>query len=363
MKKEFSIYLDALRFVSSALVLLQHASDPRFNRARLPLSNLGHYAIVVFLVLSGYVIAFVTDTKERTAAAYLSSRASRIYSVALPVVLLTPLLDLAGESLAPALYAGNTTHSMPLLRAATSLTFLNEVWTVSITSFSNVPYWSLCYEVWYYVAFAAFTYLRGRARVAALAAIALLLGPQIVLLSPVWITGVALYRWRSPARWPPALGWALAVVSLWLLAAFVYLDTKERVMDELTKLLAARPHDVLSFSECFPADYALALILAMNFLGVRQIAPALRGLLLPLEGPVRWAAGFSFSLYLLHQPLLLFWAAVLRRPPGPLYQASIVACTLATIYPFSLWTEARRGWMRDRLRALLAAAHDVRPGS
>ncbi len=39
---------------------------------------------------------------------------------------------------------------------------LNEVWFISITSFSNVPYWSICYEMWYYVGFALIVFLPGR---------------------------------------------------------------------------------------------------------------------------------------------------------------------------------------------------------
>ena len=48
------------------------------------------------------------------------------------------------------------------MRGAASLLLLNEVWFVSITSFSNVPYWSICYEMWYYVAFGLVMFLPRR---------------------------------------------------------------------------------------------------------------------------------------------------------------------------------------------------------
>jgi peptidoglycan/LPS O-acetylase OafA/YrhL len=64
-------------------------------------------------------------------------------------------------------------------------------------SFSNVPYWSLCYEFWYYVLFAVLTFTRGRKRLLWCCAVALLIGPKILLLAPVWATGVLLQRWTA----------------------------------------------------------------------------------------------------------------------------------------------------------------------
>jgi hypothetical protein len=48
--------------------------------------------VVIFFVLSGYVVAFVADTRERTWRAFWVSRFARVYSVALPAPLLTHLL-------------------------------------------------------------------------------------------------------------------------------------------------------------------------------------------------------------------------------------------------------------------------------
>ena len=151
MAPAFSIYLDLVRFVAACLVVVYHSNSRLIVEAPLPFSQYGHSAVIIFFVLSGYVIAFTTATKERNAKVYWASRLSRVLSLALPAVLLTPLLDLIGESLAPALYAGNTTHGLAWLRVMSSLLFLNEIWSVSIMSFSNIAYWSLNYEVWYYV--------------------------------------------------------------------------------------------------------------------------------------------------------------------------------------------------------------------
>src|SRR5579864_6899404 len=84
----FSLYLDLVR-VSAALVVLYSHTNARLLTTRvLPGELLGHSAVVVFFVLSGFVIAYITDTKEKTPADYAASRLARIYSVAVPALLL-----------------------------------------------------------------------------------------------------------------------------------------------------------------------------------------------------------------------------------------------------------------------------------
>ena len=83
-----------------------------------------------------------TNCVEFLLCSYAASRISRIYSVALPAVLLTVALDAVGRQLYPAPYGYPFDNF--LLRGAASLLMLNEVWFVSITSFSNIPYWSIC---------------------------------------------------------------------------------------------------------------------------------------------------------------------------------------------------------------------------
>lgn len=113
MSRAFSIYLDLLRFLAACLVVIYHSSSRPIVAKMLPLSSYGHTAVIVFFVLSGYVIAYATDTKERSAGSYWAS--SRVWSLAVPAILLTPVLGLMGEALAPGLYAGNTTHDHALI--------------------------------------------------------------------------------------------------------------------------------------------------------------------------------------------------------------------------------------------------------
>ena len=163
MNKATSIYLDLVRFGAAFLVFIGHANDERLTNGSLSLlSGFGHDAVIVFFVLSGYVIAYVSDTKEHGVTDYTISRLARLYSVALPALALTIIFDCIGQHIDGSLYSGPHINDNPLLRFVTSIFFLNEIWFAHIRAFSDGPYWSLGYEFWYYVLFAAIFYFEGK---------------------------------------------------------------------------------------------------------------------------------------------------------------------------------------------------------
>lgn len=70
MTRGFSIYLDALRLSAALLVLVSHIAYSRFSNGDLGWMralNLGSDAVILFFVLSGFVIAFTTAAKQRGA--------------------------------------------------------------------------------------------------------------------------------------------------------------------------------------------------------------------------------------------------------------------------------------------------------
>lgn len=358
MKKEFSIYLDLVRFMASVLVVIYHSNLRAVITEKLPFSNHGHAAVIVFFVLSGYVISYIHSTREATAVEYWSSRLSRFYSLAIPVVLLTPLLDLAGEAMAPQFYVGTTTHTLAGLRIVSSLLYLNEIWNVSIMSFSNVPYWSLCYEMWYYVLFAIVAFTRGTARIALMAATILLLGPKILILAPLWMLGVVLHRYRPLEHLAKWQYWLLFLGSWPLYIAFQHYDMTEYGSQLLLRLVGEKWHHQATFSKFFIMDYPLALIIAANFVGFRGIAQFFSAPLLAFEKPIRWLSCYTFSLYIVHQPLLQFFAAVFNGDPaGKLFYAEVIGATVLTIGVLGALTEHQRhhlrGWLRRALTRMM----------
>jgi len=103
LKDHLSIYLDAIRFMTALTVFVGHYSLLHLSGGLLwQIQPYADEAVVVFFVLSGFVIAHATHGRRTSAADYCIGRAARIYSVVLPALLLTAVLDFVGNRLFPA---------------------------------------------------------------------------------------------------------------------------------------------------------------------------------------------------------------------------------------------------------------------
>ncbi len=270
MSRAFSLYLDAIRFLAALLVLFYHANW--IYRPGILFTSLGHEAVVIFFVLSGFVIAYVADTREQDFRGFMVARGARIYSVAIPAIILTAVLDAAGFHIDESVYPeGYRAWDWPLIRVITSSFFLNEIWTLGIQLFTNVPYWSLNYEVWYYVLFGILFFAEGRRRWPVFLILCLILGPKIVLLMPVWWMGVWIYRSHYLARIPVPLAWLCFAISLAGGYWYVHVNMGQLGWDYLQQLLGDELHRQLSFSRQFISDYYLGLILSLHFIGLRVL--------------------------------------------------------------------------------------------
>ena len=79
MTNALSLYLDALRFSAAFTVFLSHYAVVRYSGGLFwQMMPYGRTAVLVFFVLSGFVIAWVTETRERTLQEYTLSRIARL---------------------------------------------------------------------------------------------------------------------------------------------------------------------------------------------------------------------------------------------------------------------------------------------
>src|SRR5438105_10787083 len=146
MTNALSLYLDMLRFGAAFTVFVSHYADGRFSGGLFwQMQPYGHTAVLVFFVLSGFVIAWVSETRERTLEEYGLSRVARLYSVIIPAFVLTAALDSIGKAIDPRLYGPEWGHNVahPVTDYALSAVFLGESWTIRVLPGSDVPYWSL----------------------------------------------------------------------------------------------------------------------------------------------------------------------------------------------------------------------------
>ena len=349
LPRPFSIYLDLVRFLAACLVYVYHSNQRWLVEPTLPLAHQGHNAVIVFFVLSGYVIGYVTDQPGCTPRRYAADRLARIYSVALPAVLLTFALDAAGGWLRPELYAEAWVNHAPLwLQLPRNLLFLNQQWGTNLYPGSNVPYWSMGYEVWYYFAFAMLAFPpRGWSVVAAIAVLAFI-GPRVAALFPIWLLGVGCYRLsREPFRLPPAPGRALFLAAPVLLA-----------LAELWHTPSAVPIPVQSWRD-LGWTALIGVFMAAHLAGAASMAPVLERWLQPWARTIRFLAQRSFALYLFQLPVLQFMLCLMPWPATSGFsRIGITVGTLATVLLLAELTERRRSgwrWMFDRLLRLGSA--------
>ena len=335
-------------------------------------TGLGHEAVMVFFVLSGYFIsAAVLRALEQGKWGwgwYLSRRMTRLYVVLIPALLIGLALDRAGIALfgLDGPYGAGAAYrhiilapvgerlGLPILLG--NAAYLQEI--VTPTFGSNGPLWSLSYEFWYYMMFPCLALaLLGRIaaprRIAfALAplAIAYFVGPLIAAYFLIWLFGLAVFVMPPAGRGglPPTVWWAAVAAA---------------AAAALAALALSRSGGLGLIGSDFVVALAFAtLIYMLTQAPVRAAEPA--------EGRTgfgrlaHFLAGFSYTLYLIHLPILVFLTAWHVARGGAWWQpdathlaygAGVAAFTLLCAAAFAHFTEARMG----RIRAFLFARADA----
>jgi peptidoglycan/LPS O-acetylase OafA/YrhL len=369
-----SVHLDALRGFAAFCVVLNHLRDALFvdydaiarhnpfTAAAYLASGLGRQSVMVFFVLSGYLVGGSVLRSVRKGSwswrAYLLARLSRLYVVLLPALLLGGALDWLGMHMPGTedVYSGNSgMHALAFnvhrvltwqMLAANAL-FLPTIRLPGGTPFLVLPFgsnralWSLSYEFSYYLAFPFLVFLLARGqswRMRILSCLGLLIlgwlaGMNIVLLGLTWLMGALidiLPPFPARGRWARGLAIVLALVLLG--AGLVE-----------SKLLGS-----------IPSDLVLGLaVTALIWVTLHCATAPLPAFYVHLA---RRAAHTSYTLYLVHLPLLIFLKAWLHLPRAyPGWHAYLVAAAvLAAIVlyaqllyeAFEKNTDRVRRWIR-----------------
>jgi peptidoglycan/LPS O-acetylase OafA/YrhL len=361
MSLSFSLYLDAVRLFAALVVLFSHFSYTRFSYGDFTIVrqlNLGSDAVVLFFVLSGLVISYTVDAKDRTAGAYFWNRLTRLYSVALPAIVLTFVFDWAGQQLRPAAYDGWWyNHEDAGKQIVQALTFSNEWGLHGSRIGTNGPYWSLSYEFAYYLIYGAAVFMKGFSRLAALLLLTAACGPAVLLLLPVWLMGAGAYRWlRSGKSIPVALAWMMTLVPVVLYPVLLWVGVAPHLLAATKDILGAGIVETfLRFSDEFLWNMLLGLMAFLHLTGVAALC-RLRaqerqdGAVARL---VRSGAAGSFSLYLLHYPALqLVDAALPAGWPKAVHHLVLLGAVLGICYAVASITERRLRPMRAALHPL-----------
>ncbi|MDR7102051.1 acyltransferase [Croceicoccus sp. BE223] len=352
-------WIDAMRIVAAFAVMVGHlrdmlwqdyAGDWRWAVAYAG-TGLGHQAVIVFFVISGY---WITASVMRRIDApsfwplYMIDRVTRLQVVLVAALALTFVVDKAGLTwVGGPLYEGTSgAHSVKdgiaqdlgLSSLVGNLAFGQGLFAPTFGS--NAPLWSLAYEFWFYVCFPALFLLFARRRVTwALASVVVMaLWPEVAFGFACWLAGAAVW-WvvdsgrAGRARWP-------LLESIGASGAFL-----------VTAVLASQWGGAAS-------DLVLAGMFALLLLALFRSSARLPSAPLFLQ---RWGQTGSYSLYALHYPLALLLAAMTlntltagaRMSPGPLALAVLLVLVLVVFcagLAFAALIEVRTPAVRRALR-------------
>lgn len=362
------VYFDIWRALSSQAVLVGHAlniflpayfmsqrADGTFEASR-PVLYVQNLGVVIFFALSGYLVTRAAsrrwDEPGYGMRMFIIDRASRIFVPFLPAVALIWAFDSA------LLGAGswNAFTDLPLdawtfvtnclmlfnnpaLSIAAKLSGVPALYTVPIGSAD--PFWTVVLEWWIYVAFGLLALVIGRAgRTHPLAWPVLLfaLAPPFVMLASG--SGLVL-------AWPVGMAFALAeermrAASHRPLAVIVALATAFALLR-----MARNGWQVY--------DPSVVLAISVALVGGSFLARQPGRLQSAVARALSFPSDFSYSLYLVHFPVLIYLEAGLPRTLGPATSIAI-AFVVANLVAAAFWYLFERHYLAVRAWALRSFA-------
>lgn len=316
-------------------------------------TGFGHQAVLAFFVISGWLVGGSLLDKwqqPQVFSHYAIDRATRLWTVLIPVFLLTLLLALAKGRLVPASIDVSSRDEFSALTFGANLVGLQ---MVALPNFGgNFALWSLANETWYYLLFPLLVLMcrTGRQQVRTLCALvlallAITLPPVMLLYFSIWLLGAAGSRIQincgTTAR-------AILIAVTVITACYFRL---------------AGLTDDVSFAAFLP-DLTISLLFTAVLCSLRQSAPPSRPAVLRLAASGRYLAEFSFTLYVIHVPLIHLLQYVAQRmlglqtlsPHDPWHLAlygGMLSILVAGAYLFYLLFEARtpvvRKWAKRKL--------------
>lgn len=317
------------------------------------MTGFGHQAVLLFFVISGWLVGGSLLDKWRQPMAlsnYAIDRASRLWTVMIPVFLLTLALaigrdDIGGYGID---YSSTNEYS-----ATSFIGNLLGLQLISVPTFGgNFALWSLSNETWYYILFPCLLIVSRAGtrslRLACALAVLLCIAALPVALSIyflIWLLGAACSRVRINCSRLTRI----AVIALGLCASVYFRLTGFN--DDL--VLAS-----------FGSDLVLSVLFLLVLCSLHDVPAPTRLSRVRIFAIGRYLAEFSFTLYVIHVPLIFAlrdWGgsmfATTTLSPSSVGHFAIYLGVLCTLI-FSAWvfyllfeshTNQVRHWLKRKL--------------
>jgi peptidoglycan/LPS O-acetylase OafA/YrhL len=334
MRGLISIYLDLFRFFAALGVFLWHEELYNNGSRILPHIFFSHKLVIIFFVISGYVIASSAERPDRTLVNYSADRLARLSSVVIPALLLTYGLDAVGSRVSPELYS-TLNPQWQSIRLLVNFFYCQQIWFLCVNPSSNAPFWSLGYEFWYYVLFGTWVFVKAKwTKALLLLAVSLFVGPKILLLLPAWVVGAVAFHFSKICRCSYLSSWMFFVATgLAMVTALIFED--QLGLNNCKAGLAP-----LYYSSNFWGDNIFALMVAAHFFFCSLLSQHIKKNIesYRIIKSIRWMAGHTFSLYVYHLPILLCIRAIAKYDPHN--SIAVLSNTILTLLIVAMLSKA-----------------------
>ena len=380
-KLAFSQWLDLIRWLAALAVVLAHTGNRFFIRLTslntadrsIPfysftfLAGFGHQAVIIFFVLSGYLVGGglwkeAQKSHSINLPRYLLKRVTRLCIVIYPALLLVLLLNLLGiytfHGIVNGVYSTKALHSLRFTDLTCNAGFLQT--GLCEPYGDNGALWSLYNEFWYYITWPLF--LLGIIHTSAWRRCIFLASGTAILV----ILTIIEYKGSAAPIGPYMLIWGLGIIVAVAPRPLLRSSVSSAIVF-LAGLLVNRLAVRGKYTEAHPAvsfliDTAIAVLFAnmlVTFRLDRALSPP------PGNRWNTWLASFSFSLYCIHIPVLNAFGAAMKAftgtgwemVPDVLWKWSIgfiaVGLSFIVAYGFSRATEANTETLRQYLSGAL----------
>ncbi len=355
MNKIVSFYLDLLRILSAFYVFIFHVGSGEIDTKLIFSTHhfskiLGlnyysaHYFVIVFFVLSGYLITMSASRPNISVKTFITARLGRLYSVLIPALFLSFLVAkilIIGNYYPLDLIKNNT---LLVQRFILNATFLSQSWSLNATPPLNNPFWSVQYEFMYYLIIASWLLVKNRLKYILILLIILISGLKVMLLFPCWLLGSFLYFIVSKKK---TINIGISVMLFFSTLILLFLILNGRLILPFEKPIG--DHDfygfLLFFSWNFKADLIFSFLVATNVFAIFSLSKKMEyfntsSVFNKLHAKIQIISNCSYTLYLFHLPLLFLFSSIIPYDKTiSFHQIGLVLLVLVTVYFIAKQTE------------------------
>jgi peptidoglycan/LPS O-acetylase OafA/YrhL len=304
-----------------AVMFVDHSklqTSSLFHKIFYGVTGLGHEAVIVFFVLSGFFVGGSVLRKKANFKwiDYVISRLSRLWIVLIPALVLTFIIDQLIVLVSPEILNGSfyslwgsgpslhTAYSNDMVTFFGNVFFLQNILTPVFGT--NYPIWSLSNEFWYYILFPLCAYAAGKCYNSH--------KPRLFLRVVATLIALTLFLWLPSG--------IQSGYFIWLLGVIIYLvhDRLNKTTPILLVFSAGAFLGALAYSKSIALQGMLTIsgdvIVGLGFsvfclAMVNLPTPTNRNV--SLIRIVRGLSEFSYSLYLTHFPFVILVGAFCYR--------------------------------------------------